>query len=120
MKSSPGTPLVMVEAQFVLELLEVALDTPADFNESDKFFKGDAMRNGREPIFGGLGFPDGPFDQKPLGVSWRRTLLVTMRRPNAQQSETRLHHPPRSLTPANRSPGARRKLSRQDLHCQRS
>src|SRR3990172_3665346 len=120
MKSSPGTPLVMVEAQFVLELLEVALDAPADFNESDKFSKGDGMRNGREPIFCGFGFPDWPFDQKPFGVSWSRTLVITMCHSNAQQGETRLHHAPRPLAPANRPPRSRRKFSCQDLHRQRS
>jgi len=74
MKASPTSPLEVAKPAFLLEVLIVALDTPAQLGFFDEVFEGDVGGLRREPIFGGLDVAFGPFDQQPFVV----TQLVAM------------------------------------------
>ena len=63
METTPATPLVVSQAQFLFELLIIALDPPAQFGQIDQAIEGHLQRNGGQPVFGGLGLALGPFDQ---------------------------------------------------------
>src|SRR5712691_4578270 len=73
MKAAPAPALEMIEPELVLELLIVALDAPTQLGEADEVGDGRGLRQGREPIFLGLGFAPRPLDQQPLGPPGLRT-----------------------------------------------
>src|SRR6516165_11916418 len=62
MKASPGAPLIMAEADFLFELLIIALDSPAQLGEIDEFAERHVVVDCRKPEFGGRRFILGPFD----------------------------------------------------------
>src|SRR3954471_17893132 len=68
MEAAPAASLVMSEAQFLFQLLIIALDPPAQFGQIDQAIKGHVRRDGGQPILGGLGLTLGPFDQQPFLV----------------------------------------------------
>ena len=65
-KAAPSSSFEMVETNFLLKILVVALDAPAQLGEVDQAFEGDVLRQGCEPIFGGLSLVRGPLDQQPF------------------------------------------------------
>ena len=65
-KASPASTFIVIEAQFLLEFLIVALDPPAQFGSFDKGREGCIRRQGREPVFGRRAFVLRPFDEQPL------------------------------------------------------
>jgi hypothetical protein len=54
MEARPAAALIMAEADFLLEVLIITLDTP------------DVRVDGCEPVFGGFGLTLGPFDEQRL------------------------------------------------------
>src|SRR5882672_6820851 len=66
MEAAPAAPLKMRKPNLLLELLIVTLDAPAQFGEIDQTSKGNILRQCREPVFGRLLLPFGPFDQQPF------------------------------------------------------
>src|SRR5215469_969007 len=68
METAPPAPLIIAEAEFLLQLLIVALDAPAQLDEIDQTLKADLLGQCGKPIFGRLGFVFRPLDQQPL---WR-------------------------------------------------
>ena len=56
----------MAEADFLLELLIIALDSPAQLGEIDEVAERHVVVDGGEPEFRGRGFILGPFDQQCL------------------------------------------------------
>src|SRR5258707_12890818 len=89
MEAAPPTPFKMPEPELWLELLMVALDTPAQLGDVDEPAEGDVFRKGREPVFGRLILARGPLDQQPLFRSALGELVITMRDPNAHASKAR-------------------------------
>src|SRR3954467_12291319 len=63
---APAAALVVPEPEFLLELLVVAFDAPPELGEFDQALEADLLRQGREPVFGGLLLSLGPLDQKPF------------------------------------------------------
>src|SRR5215813_7675563 len=80
MEATPASAFEVAQPEFLLELLVVALDAPAQLRNVDQTFEGDVGRQGREPVLGRLLLAFGPFDQEPfLAVR-----LVTMGGAHAQ------------------------------------
>jgi len=65
-KSSPASAFVMAKAKFLLKILKVALDTPAQFGDLDEIGRWHVGGQGQEPVFGRFGFILGPFDHEPF------------------------------------------------------
>jgi len=63
MEAAPAASLVVPQAEFLFQLLIIALDAPAQLRQIDQTLEGHVRREGGKPIFGGLGIALGPFDQ---------------------------------------------------------
>src|SRR5215469_11228880 len=57
MEAAPGTALEVVKPQFLLEFLEVALDSPAQLGRPDQFFKWCGRSKVSQPILTGSAVP---------------------------------------------------------------
>src|SRR6186713_1868037 len=69
MEAAPTPPLKVVEAQFLLELLVVPFDPPAQLGGADQVDQGGRRRQGRQPVLARLLLSFRPLDQQPfLGV----------------------------------------------------
>ena len=64
METRPSSPLVVPEPDFLLELLIIALNSPAQFCEIDKSAEGHLLIDSREPILRGRRLSKRPFDQQ--------------------------------------------------------
>jgi hypothetical protein len=60
METLPAATLIMPEADFLLEVLIIALDAPAHLREIDKAAERHVRVDGCEPILGGSGLALGP------------------------------------------------------------
>src|SRR5215212_9069555 len=65
-EAAPAAALVGPEPQFRLELLGVALDAPPELGEFDQARETNVLRQGREPVFGGLPLAFRPLDREPF------------------------------------------------------
>lgn len=65
-KAAPAAPFVVVEPEFLLEFLVVALDAPALMGDRDQLVEGAGLRQRREVVLLRLRLMSGPFDQQPL------------------------------------------------------
>src|SRR6185437_2948576 len=61
-EASPGAPLIMTQADFLLEFLIIALDAPAQLGEIDEVAERHVVVDGCEPELRGRSFILGPFD----------------------------------------------------------
>ena len=66
MESPPAAALIMAEADFLLEVAVIALDTPAHLGEIDEPAQRHVRVDGCEPVFGRLGLALGPLDEQRL------------------------------------------------------
>src|SRR3954470_7831538 len=66
METAPAAPLIVPQSEFLLKLLVVALDAPPELGEFDEAHEADVLRQGREPVFGGLLLSFRPLDQEPF------------------------------------------------------
>ena len=83
-KASPASSFIMIEAEFLLEFLIVALDPPAHFGGCDERLEVGIGRQGRKPVFGRRAFAQRPFDEQPFFGIGLRAPVVAMRGPHAQ------------------------------------
>jgi hypothetical protein len=51
-ETAPASTFEVAKPEFLLELLVVALDTPAQLRQIDQSFEGDVVWQGREPVLG--------------------------------------------------------------------
>jgi hypothetical protein len=65
-EAAPPAPFIITKAEFLLELLIIALDPPPQLCQVDQTIEGDILGQGGKPILGRLGFVFRPLDQKPL------------------------------------------------------
>src|ERR1700731_2167608 len=65
-EAAPPAPFIIAKAEFLLELLIIALDPPSQLGQIDQTIEGGIFGQGRKPIFGRLGFVFRTLDQKPL------------------------------------------------------
>src|SRR5471032_1642403 len=106
MESAPSAPFEVAKPEFLLELLIVALDAPAQFGDVDQTAEGNIWREGREPVFGRLILALWPLDQQPFLRSALGELVITMRDPNADASKARGQPLGGAFPPLDRAPGA--------------
>src|SRR5260370_26015434 len=64
-KAAPPAALIMSEPDFLLELLVVAFDAPAQLGVIDQTIKGDVLRQVREPVAGAPPRPPSPLSPLP-------------------------------------------------------
>src|ERR1700722_15496457 len=102
MKSTPPTPLEVSKAELLLEILVVTLNAPAHFGNVNQMF--DCRRIGQcgKPVFGWLGFANGPLDKQPFLISRRSPPIVTVRGPHAQRRKAGTQGGTRAFAPRNR------------------
>src|SRR4051794_28750120 len=125
-EAAPAASLVVSKAQFLFQLLVIALDPPAPpgfdpgVGQVDQAIEGHVWRDGSQPIFGRLGIARGPFDQQPLLAARRGAPLVTMRRPPPNPGKARGQRSRGSLAPGNRLPACRGQAERKRLYANRT
>ena len=94
----------MSEAELLLELQVVALDTPAQFGEINQTGKADGLWQRRQPILGRLLLTFGPFDQQPLLRPRFASLEVAVGDTDAQPRKARPERLIRALSPGDWPP----------------
>src|SRR6266478_4694534 len=65
-EAAPPAPFIITEAEFLLQLLIIALDPPSQLCEINQTVERDILGQSGKPIFGRFGFLLRPLDQKPL------------------------------------------------------
>jgi hypothetical protein len=111
MEAAPGTALEVVKPQFLLEFLEVALDSPAQLGRPDQLLKWCGGGKVSQPILGGFGGAFGPFDEQPLLAVGDGLPIVAMGSAHPDCGKARAHHAGSALTPSHRAPGCRRQAT---------
>src|SRR3954463_3882536 len=119
MEAAPAASLIVSKAQFLFQLLVIALDPPAQFRQIDQALEGHVRREGGQPVPGGLGLTLGPFDQQPFFVPRLGPPLVTMGGPHPNPGKARCQRARVSLAPGDRLPAGRRQAERKRLDANR-
>src|SRR3954449_3216478 len=115
MEATPAPSFVVPEAEFLFQLLVIALDPPTQFREIDQAIEGHVRREGGQPVFGGLGLTLGPFDQQPFLLPRLGPPLVAVGGPHPNPGKARGQRSRASLAPANPLPVRRRQTERKRL-----
>src|SRR3954449_5987085 len=118
-EAAPAASLVVSQAQFLFELLIIALDPPAQFGQIDQAIEGHVRREGGKPVFGRLSITLGPFDQQPFLIPRLGPPRVAMRRPHPNPSKTRGQRSRASLAPRDRLPAGLGQPERKRLDADR-
>src|SRR5271166_5373570 len=71
MEASPSPALIMPEPDLLLEVLIIALDAPAHFDDVDEAAERHLLVDGCKPILGRLGLAGRPFDEQRLFSAFR-------------------------------------------------
>ena len=79
----------MVEADLLLQVLEVALDAPSELGGIDERRDRCAGGQRRKPVLGWGVFALGPFNQQPFLGPRFGTPIISMRRTNANMRRNR-------------------------------
>ena len=66
MKSAPAASFKVPQSEFLFQFLVIAFDDPAVFGEIDQITERRVSRQRGEPVFCGLLFLRGPFDEEPF------------------------------------------------------
>src|SRR5438094_8446867 len=89
MKATPTAAFEVIEPEFVLELLVVALDATAKLGQPDEI---GAPRRGRQrgqPVLCRRGFLPGPLDEQPFLRAGSRSQLIAVGGTHAEAGEAR-------------------------------
>src|SRR3954468_2350024 len=116
METAPAAPLIVPEPQFLLELLVVALDAPPELGAFNQAHEADVLRQGREPVLGGLLLAFRPLDQEPFLRARFAQPVVAMSGSHAHPCEARGEPVSDALAPGDLGPRRLRKSQRQRLH----
>src|SRR5258705_5990147 len=65
-EAAPPAPFIITKAEFLLELLIIALDPPPQLCQINQTVERDILGQSGKPIFGRFGFVLRPLDQQPL------------------------------------------------------
>src|SRR5438270_13303654 len=115
MEAAPAASLVMPEAEFLFQVLVIALDPPAQLDQIDECSPCDVGRQGREPVFDRLLLAAWPFDQQPFFGARRRPVVIAMRGTNPHGGEARSEFRVAALAPGHTVPGVLGQACRQVL-----
>src|SRR4030081_3607179 len=93
MKATPAASFIVPEPDFLLELLIIALDAPAQLGGIDQIAECDAARQSREPVLGRLPSPPRPTRSAAILWSVCRSVHGSMQREHAtaQPARTAIH-----------------------------
>src|SRR5882724_12166413 len=89
MKPSPASTLEMTEPDLLLEVLVVALDSPAELGDLDHLLERCRGRQGVQRVLGRFGLARRPFDQQPLLRVRFASPIVAMGGANADSGKAR-------------------------------
>src|SRR5215211_3732481 len=115
-EAAPAAALVGPEPQVRLELLVIALDAPPELGKFNQAREGDLLRQGREPVLGGLLLAFRPLDQEPFLRARFAQPVITMSGSHAHPCEARGEPIGDALAPGDLGPRLRPKSKRQRLH----
>src|SRR5471032_2213934 len=101
MPAAPTEPLIVIQPEFLLELLIVLLDLPACFGDLHKSSKTVIGRQIAKEMPGRLRGFFGPLDQQPDLFAWVAALVKSMGRLHADRPEARLQPTFAAFPPAN-------------------
>src|SRR5207244_5236689 len=95
MPAWPAAPFVVVQSQFLFELLVVLLHSPAEFSQPHQAPQRDLLRQVREPILGGRFRFRWPLDQQPDRWQLGPVSNMTMSRlhPRSEEHTSELQSP---------------------------
>src|SRR5215216_5402802 len=102
MEAAPAAPFIVSQPDFLLEVLIVALDAPAQLGPIDQPTEADPVGQGREPVLGWLLLALRPLDQQPF-VRSIVGLPMMMADAHAQAREARAQLIGRALPPSHRA-----------------
>ena len=104
MEAAPTPPFEVIEAEFLLEVLIVPFDAPAQLGPLHQRLEGGVLRQGGEPEAGRRGLLVRPLDQEPLGGPLRQAAMA-MGRDHAHPGEASRQRLGRALSPGDGAPG---------------
>src|SRR3954464_13999371 len=113
---APAAALVVPEPQFLLELLVVALDAPPELGKFNQARETNVLRQGREPVFGGLLLAFRPLDQEPFLRARFAQPVIAMSGSHPHACKARGELVGDALAPTDLGPRRRPKRQRQRLH----
>ena len=119
MKAPPAAPLEVVETEFLLELLVIALDPPAQLGQPDEPVDWRVGREAGKPVLGGLGLLLRPLDQQPELGPGLGPLVIPVPWPNPDGGEAGSQLALGSLPPSHLLPSRRRQRQGQGLGANR-
>src|SRR5215210_2178175 len=114
-EAAPATPLIVPEPEFLLELLVVAFDAPPELGEFNHALEANVLRQGREPVFGGLLLSLGPLDQEPFLRAQFAQPVIAMSGSHPYPRKARGEPIGCALAPGDRGPRLVRQSKRQRL-----
>src|SRR5215207_5111709 len=114
-EAAPAAALVMPEPEFLLELLVVAFDAPPELGEFNHAREANVLRQGREPVFGGLLLAVRPLDQEPFLRAHLAQPVVAMSGSHPHPCKARGEPIGCALAPGNLGPRLLRQSKRQRL-----
>src|SRR4051812_9940229 len=115
-EAAPAATLVVPEPKLLLELLVVAFDAPPELGKFDQALETNVLRQGREPVFGGLPLAFRPLDQEPFLRAQLIQPVIAMSGSHPHPCEARGEPIGDALAPGDLGPRLRPKSKRQRLH----
>src|SRR6267143_3743315 len=103
MEAPPAAALIVAEADFLLEVVIIALDAPAQLGDVDKAAERHLLVDGCEPEFGGRVLARGPFDEQRL--FGEPCFAPDRRNAHANAGKARLQLLVRAFSPGDGAPG---------------
>ena len=104
MEAAPATALVVAEAEFLLELVVIALDPPSQLGEMDQALDRSLLAQVGEPVLDRLSLALGPFDQQPLLGPRLGAPAIAVGRAQAQGGKARAQRAGHTLAPGDVPP----------------
>src|SRR5688572_12082948 len=108
MKAAPTPSFIMIEPQFLLEILIIPLNSPAQLGPVDQIDQGGGRRQSRKPVLGRLLVTRRPLDQQPLLRMRLGPPIIAMGRTHPHRGEAPAQVTPATRAPTHRLPGTRR------------
>src|SRR3990170_6110993 len=108
MKPTPAPPLVVIQAELVLQFEVIAFDAPAQHRQPYELGLRRLRRHGGQPELPRGRFMARPFDEQPLFGTGGMTIDVAVGRANPDTGEARPHGATGALTPCHVEPDAPR------------
>src|SRR5215210_4216109 len=115
-EAAPAAALVVPKPEFLLELLIVAFDAPPELGKFDHPLEANVVRQGREPVFGGLLLSFRPLDQEPFLRARLIQPVIAMSGSHPHSCEARGESIGDALAPGDLGPRLRPKSKRQRLN----